>query len=92
MRNLDEGDKVLLQRGMEQLTVANAIMRFLSDHFRDKYGLTPSNEITPDGRIVESTLPGFSGVPSQENGRNSASDDLRIVQSEVAVFGETNGD
>lgn len=89
---LDPGDKILLQRGIQQLTTANAIMQFLSDHFRDKYGLTPASEITPDGRIVESTLPRFSGVPSQENGSNHASDDLRTLQSEVAVFGKTHGD
>lgn len=52
MMELDEADKVLLRRGMDQLTTANAIMRFLSDYFRDKYGLTPANEITPDGRII----------------------------------------
>lgn len=89
---LDSGDKVLLQRGIQQLTTANAIMQFLSDHFRDKYGLTPENEITPDGRIVESTLSGLSGIPTQENGRDSAHNDLRELQNEMAVFGETHGD
>lgn len=52
MNELDASDKVLLRRAMMRLDSANEIMRFLSEHFRDKYGLTPDNQITPDGQIV----------------------------------------
>lgn len=75
MRHLDESDIQLLRKGMERLSIANEIMRFLSDHFRDKYGLTPNNQITPDGEIIEvsplndtikladGALSGETGVP-----------------------------
>lgn len=52
---LDSSDKILLQRAYSSLGEANAIMRFLSEYFRDKYKLTPANQITPDGRIVNAT-------------------------------------
>jgi hypothetical protein len=51
-RELEHGDKLLLRRAYEKVASANEIMRFLADHFRDKYGLTPENQITPDGRII----------------------------------------
>lgn len=49
---LDSADKKLLQRAYVSLSEANAIMHFLSEHFRDKYGLTQENQITPDGQII----------------------------------------
>jgi hypothetical protein len=73
-KELDPGDKQLLQRGMQRLNSANEIMRFLSDYFRDKYGLTPEHQITPDGEILfvgwnngatdeAGSLPRESGIP-----------------------------
>lgn len=52
MRELDSGDKELLRRAYEKLKSADEIMRFLSEYFRDRYGLSPDNQITPDGVIV----------------------------------------
>lgn len=52
MNELDSGDKQLLQRALSELDKANAIMRFLSDHFRDKYNLTSEHQILPNGQIV----------------------------------------
>lgn len=73
MNELDMNDKQLLQRAMQRLNSANEVMRFLSDHFRDKYGLTPDHQITPDGAIIymgenngstdETALPNYSRVP-----------------------------
>lgn len=64
--HLDEGDAVLLRRGMEQLTTANAIMRFLSDYFRDKYRLTPQHQITPNGEIVTSQPSMFENLENSD--------------------------
>ena len=49
---LDSNDKLLLQRATLELEKANAVLRFLSDHFRDKYDLTSDHMVTPDGRII----------------------------------------
>lgn len=66
---LDSADKVLLQRAYAKVQSANEIMSFLADHFRDKYGLTPDNQITPDGRIVGPTQFSLDGAErlSEEN-------------------------
>lgn len=50
----------MLHRALEQLNAANAIMRFCSDYFRDKYGLTPDNQITPHGEIIDAKQNGLS--------------------------------
>lgn len=92
MMELDSNDKELLRRAMKQLESANGVVQFLSNHFRDKYGLTPEHQVTPDGIIIGPTLPGLHGVQTSENGRIGASDDMRILQSEVALCGETSGD
>lgn len=72
MNALDDGDKLLLQRAMKRLESANDVMRFLSDHFRDKYMLTPDHQITPNGEIIfvgaengatDETLSDYSKVP-----------------------------
>jgi hypothetical protein len=57
---LQEEDRVLLQRAIQRVDNANAIVAFLSDYFRDKYGLTPANEITPNGQII--TIPTLDGT------------------------------
>ena len=60
-RELDESDKAMLRKVQQKLAEANAVLQFASDFFREKYGLTPDNEITPDGRIVtKPTLDGTS--------------------------------
>lgn len=67
-RELEHEDKLLLRRAYQRMDSANEIMRFLSDHFRDKYGLTPENQITPDGRIIEITgvpLDGTANIPNE---------------------------
>lgn len=89
MIELDTGDKTLLHRGIEKLNAANEIMRFLSDYFRDKYGLTPEHQITPDGQIITSV--GVSGLP-QQIGNGNASVDMSVLQDQVAVRDETSGD
>jgi hypothetical protein len=53
--SLDNGDIQLLHKAMERLTAANGALAFLSDHFRDKYHLSPGQQITPDGRIVSNS-------------------------------------
>lgn len=55
MIELDSGDKELLRRAMAKLHAANEIIKLISDHFRDKYELSPTMQITPDGRIVDAT-------------------------------------
>ena len=52
MRELESSDKTLLQRAIARVNSANEVMQFLSDYFRDKYNLTASNQITPDGQIL----------------------------------------
>lgn len=52
LQQLDTGDIQLLQRALSELEKANGIMRFLSDHFRDKYNLTPAHQILPNGKIT----------------------------------------
>ena len=67
-RELDADDKLLLSRAMVKVQAANETMRFLSDWFRDKYGLTPENQITPDGRIIGTTgftLDGAEAIPNE---------------------------
>ena len=81
MRELDDGDKKLLQKANHTLATANAILQFLADHFRDKYHLPEANQITPDGVILDGTFPPDSGVPPSENGRDSETYDLRSVPS-----------
>lgn len=51
-RLLDDDDRRLLERAYARLRLADGILGFLSEHFRDKYHLTPANEITPDGEIL----------------------------------------
>jgi hypothetical protein len=67
---LDSGDKELLRRAMMRVQSANDTLNFLSDHFRDKYGLTPQNQITPDGQIITTgpsqfTLDGTEAIPNE---------------------------
>lgn len=64
MAELDDADKMLLRKSLERLQTANEIVRFVSDFFRDKYGLTPDNQVTADGRIIS--------VASQSNGLGAA--------------------
>jgi hypothetical protein len=85
---LDAGDKDLLQRALAEQMAVNKILRFLSDYFRDKYGLSAQHSIQPDGTIRD-TLSGNLIVPSQENGRVSENDDMRVLQNEMAMRGET---
>lgn len=56
---LDSGDKQLLARAYTNIQTANDIMRFLADHFRDKYGLSSDNQITPDGIIISLANNGY---------------------------------
>jgi hypothetical protein len=49
---LDLNDKALLQKAIARVSAANEVVQFLSDYFRDKYGLTPANAIMPDGQII----------------------------------------
>jgi hypothetical protein len=70
MMELDSGDKELLRRAMARVASANDTLQFLSDHFRDKYGLTPQNQITPDGHIITTgatqfSLDGTEAVPNE---------------------------
>lgn len=67
---LSPEDKVLLQRANEKMSAANEVLRFLADYFRDKYGLTPDNQITPDGRIIsigptQFSLDGAEAIPNE---------------------------
>lgn len=88
MTEIDSGDKVLLQRGLDKINAANEVMRFLSDYFRDKYGLGPQHQIQPDGTITTTSLPGLHGLSeSERNGNESV--DMRNMSSEVAVRSET---
>jgi len=59
-RELDSSDKQLLARAMARIQSANDTLQFLSDWFRDKYGLTTENQITPDGRILHNGPTEFS--------------------------------
>lgn len=72
---LDSADKQLLQRAISDLDKANGVMRFLSDHFRDKYRLNPNQVITPDGRIltpetmvVSNGIGSLQAIAGSENG------------------------
>jgi hypothetical protein len=48
---LDSDDQLLLKRAYDKLHEAECILRFLSDHFRDKYGLKPGDSIAPNGEF-----------------------------------------
>jgi hypothetical protein len=48
---LDNDDQLLLKRAYDKLHEAECILRFLSDHFRDKYKLNPGDSIAPNGEI-----------------------------------------
>jgi len=68
MPELDSNDKLLLSRALMKVQAANETLQFLSDWFRDKYGLTQANQITPDGRIIGGTefpLDGEAIISSQ---------------------------
>jgi hypothetical protein len=52
MNEIDDEDKVLLQKAFTELESANRILRFLSDHFRDKYRLTPGQSVLQSGEIT----------------------------------------
>lgn len=74
--SIDEADLILLRRATEKLNGANEVLRFLSEHFRDKYGLTPDNQITPDGQIVSTQVDKLenwetNGALSREAGATS---------------------
>lgn len=71
MNELDQTDKDLLHRAHEEFNKANAILRFLSDYFRDKYQLTPTNQITPDGKIVGVSISENSSK-KEDNGQTNS--------------------
>jgi hypothetical protein len=78
MTDLDNSDKELLRRAYSRIESANEIMRFLSEYFRDKYGLTPDNQITPAGQIVSvSDLQEKEKLNGSHSGENTDSDSER---------------
>jgi hypothetical protein len=52
---LEYSDRIILKRALENLAGANAVVRFLSDHFRDKYNLQSGQQISPEGEIVSNS-------------------------------------
>lgn len=77
---IDPGDIVLLQNAISKVREANAILNFVSDHFRAKYKLPDGASITPNGEIV---------LPPSENERFGGQFGLWDMQDEVAVSSET---
>jgi hypothetical protein len=63
MMELDSSDKALLQRANTKLAEANTILQFLSEYFREKYGLAYGSQITPAGDIIVPALDGATTVP-----------------------------
>jgi len=78
-RELDSNDKLLLSRAMVKVQAANETLQFLSDWFRDKYGLTPQNQITPDGRII--TPSSLENIPLETNGQSQNDEVLSHLSS-----------
>lgn len=87
---LSPEDTELLQRALAKLDAANGTIQFLSEYFRDKYGLSPANQIARDGTIV-GPLVTDSGV-SSANGRVEETNGMRELQSDLALLRETTGD
>jgi len=77
MKELDSNDKQLLSRALSRVQAANETLQFLSDWFRDKYGLTPANQITPDGKIIDTQ----TGTTFDESNNGSISLDVPSLQS-----------
>lgn len=70
---LNSEDIQLLQRANAKLHEAEAILRFLSDHFRDKYNLTPGDHISELGEI-QSSQPSMFGNLENSNGTTNSPD------------------
>jgi len=77
MKELDSNDKLLLSRALVKVQAASETLQFLSDWFRDKYGLTPANQVTPDGRIIDTQ----TGITLDESNNGSISLDVSSLQS-----------
>jgi hypothetical protein len=85
-----DGDIFLLQKAMERQRIANEVLRFLSDSFREKYGLTPDNAIKPDGTII-GPYPANNGVSNQEGGDHQTSY-MQELSRDMAMLRETSRD
>lgn len=65
---ISQDDLLVFQKAVNELNKANAILQFLSNHFRDKYNLQPGDTITPVGQIVSSQGNMFDNWTTNENG------------------------
>lgn len=60
MNEIDSSDKVLLQKALQRQAETNSILAFLSDYFREKYNLSPGDQVMPNGEIAN-TQPSMFG-------------------------------